>query len=510
MGTVLAVIAAFFIADEPKPAEQTSPADQGAYVVERVVFVPMAEQPEENEPIDEPADEANAPADAPAERWTGAVELPGAELGFSIEITRVGDSGWTGSIDIPLQGVKGLPLSRIARTDTELAFVAELPGAPEANWPKWSLTIGEDGSAEGVLRQSGGEFPTAMRLAGEDEDTGPSLPQEPKPPFAYRTEEVRIDTEAGHTLAGTLVLPDSAAFRPPYATAVFITGSGPQDRDETLLGHKPFAVLADHLARRGIASLRCDDRGFGESTGDFASATTLDFVQDARDQVRFLTGRDEVGTIGLIGHSEGGLAAPFVAAGNDDVDWVVLLAGTGVPGREILIEQTRAIQLAGGAEGDFLDEQSTSQNVIFDALLAGDDETLNDELRSLIILQMQANGVEPNDELVAGMIEQQRAMLTQPWFKTFLTLDPRPTLAKVTQPVLVLNGELDLQVLPDQNVPEIEAALGHNDDVEVRVLPGLNHLFQPAETGAPGEYASIEITFDPGALEIISGWIRRR
>ncbi|MEO0629588.1 MAG: alpha/beta hydrolase, partial [Planctomycetota bacterium] len=336
-------------------------------------------------------------------------------------------------------------------------------------------------------------------------------PQEPKPPFPYRTEDVEIETEMGHTLAGTLTLPDPNAFEPPYATGILITGSGPQDRDETILGHKPFAVLADHLARRGIASLRCDDRGFGESTGDFASATTLDFVDDAAAQVAFLTGRDGVGSIGLIGHSEGGLIAPFVAKDSSDVNWLVLLAGTGVPGREVIIEQSAAIQRASGADEALVLEQKAAMEALYNATLADDMVQAGVSMRRLITVQMRMNGVEPNEQMTETMTAQQmRGLTEQPWLRTFLELDPRPALREVTQPVLVLNGELDLQVLPDQNVPEIEKAMEHNSDVEVRVLPGLNHLFQPAETGSPSEYATIEITFDPGALEIVSGWVRRR
>ncbi len=501
MGPLLALLAALLAPMDASPDDTGRGAPNDA-VVETVAYA--APQP----------DEADAKGQPEPERWTGAVELPGAELGITITIAAesdLPDAAWTGSIDIPMQGVDDLPLSDITRTGSTLAFTAPLPGMPESAWPRWSLTIAEGGAAEGVLRQSGGEFPTTLRLAREGESLGPPRPQQPRPPFPYRTEEVTIETEMGHTLAGTLVLPDPAAFEPPYPTAVLITGSGPQDRDETLLGHKPFAVLADHLARRGIASLRCDDRGFAGSTGDFASATTLDFVEDARAQVAFLADRDEVASIGLIGHSEGGLVAPFVAAENGEVDWLVLLAGTGVPGSEVLIEQSAAIQLAGGADEAWVREHAAAQRRVFDAVLADDLDAAEPAMRELIRMQTAANGIEADDAMLDSMTAQHMHGLTgQPWMRTFLTLDPRPALAKVTQPVLVLNGELDLQVLPDQNVPAIEAALEHNDDVEVRILPGLNHLFQPAETGSPGEYAEIEITFDPGALEIISGWIQRR
>ena len=290
-----------------------------------------------------------------------------------------------------------------------------------------------------------------------------------------------------------------------------ITGSGPQDRDETILGHKPFLVLADHLARRGVASIRCDDRGVGASTGDFQTATTLDFADDVRAQVAFAAGRSDVASSGLIGHSEGALIAPLVAVDTDAVDWLVLLAGPGVPGREVLGRQLVAMAKAEGATDEVnLEEQVRLQQAAFDASLKGDLTSFDAAIRELVEIQLAASGASATEAEIASTVRQQRGVIQSPWFQAFLELDAREPLREVEQPVLVLNGELDTQVLADQNVPAIEAALKHNDDVEVRVLPGLNHLFQPATTGAFSEYAEIEVTFDPGALEIISGWIRRR
>ncbi|MEL6499104.1 MAG: alpha/beta fold hydrolase [Planctomycetota bacterium] len=503
MGTVLALIAALLAPnDSDDRSAEREPSPEA--VVETVAYV--APQPEA-----EPAKDANETS-ADEESWAGIVELPGsAELGITITISLDGDR-WNGSIDIPMQGVDDLPLSDITRDDDTLGFTAPLPGAPESAWPRWSLTINDDGNATGVLRQAGGEFPTTMRLAAEGESLGPNRPQEPKPPFPHTTEEITIETAAGHTLAGTLTIPNEGlADGAAHPLAIMITGSGPQDRDETILGHKPFLVLADHLARRGIASIRCDDRGVGASTGDFQTATTLDFADDVRAQVAFAAGRGDVASIGLIGHSEGALIAPFVAVDTDAVGWLVLLAGPGVPGREVLGRQLVALAKAEGATDEAnLDEQVRLQQAAFDASLAGDTTSFDAAIRELVEIQLAASGASATEAEIASTVRQQRGVIQSPWFQAFLELDAREPLRKVEQPVLVLNGELDTQVLADQNVPAIEAALKHNDDVEVRVLPGLNHLFQPATTGAFSEYAEIEITFDPGALEIISGWIRRR
>ncbi|MEL6795773.1 MAG: alpha/beta fold hydrolase, partial [Planctomycetota bacterium] len=278
-------------------------------------------------------------------------------------------------------------------------------------------------------------------------------------------------------------------------------------------GPEPVMRMADHLARRGIASLRCDDRGVGASTGDFQTATTLDFADDVRAQVAFAAGRSEVASIGLIGHSEGGLIAPFVAVDTDAVDWLVLLAGPGVPGREVLGRQLVALAEAEGVTDEAnLEDQVRLQQAAFDASLAGDTPAFDAAIRELVEIQLAASGASATEAEIASTVRQQRGVIQSPWFQTFLQLDAREPLREVEQPVLVLNGELDTQVLADQNVPAIEAALAEagNTDVEVRVLEGLNHLFQPAANGGFSEYAEIEITFDPAALEIISGWIRRR
>jgi uncharacterized protein len=302
----------------------------------------------------------------------------------------------------------------------------------------------------------------------------------------------------GDTLAGTLTIPQGKG---PFPAVLLITGSGPQDRDESLLGHKPFLVLSDWLTRKGIEVLRADDRGMGKSTGVFGTATTADFATDVEAGVAFLKTRPEVNAkkIGLIGHSEGGIIAPMVAARNPDVGCIVMLAGSGVPGDQILVEQRKLIAEAGGMSKEQAEKEALEERAVLALVVKEKDSP---ELEKDLRAGLEKDVKEP--ELGA-----QVKVLTSPWFRYFLAYDPGPALKKVKCPVLALNGEKDLQVPPDLNLPTISKALteGGNKNFEVVELPGLNHLFQTATTGSPTEYATIEETMSPVVLGKVSEWI---
>jgi len=453
---------------------------------------------------------AAQPEPAKEQRWLGKVQIPGQVIDFVVTIVE-GERGLTGKLDIPVQGLMGGELRTVVREGDELRFDFEIPNQPETVWPRWVVTIDESGkAAKGVLNQSGASFPTTMTLDETGKAEVLKRPQNPTRPLPYREEVVTINA-GEHTLEGTLTLPSREAFGDgPYPGVVMITGSGPQDRDETLLGHKPFLVLSDRLARHGIAALRYDDRGVGKSTGDFATATSLDFADDARVCAELLAARDDIGKVGLIGHSEGGLIAPFVAKGDDKIDFVVLLAAPGVPGREVLVRQSHDIGKAAGVTEAVLGQQAELMNRIYDLLLADADETeIRAELKALVRLQFGV-GPDAQDASITETVEQSFHMLTGPWWRQFLTLDPRPALAEMTQPVLALNGSLDLQVPPDQNLSEIERVFeeaGKSDQLTAVEAPGLNHLFQPTETGSLSEYGEIETTFDESVMDRISDWI---
>jgi pimeloyl-ACP methyl ester carboxylesterase len=324
-------------------------------------------------------------------------------------------------------------------------------------------------------------------------------PQEPKPPFPYRAEEVTFESHAGAAkLAGTLTIPDGKG---PFPAAILLSGSGPNDRNEAVFGHKPFLVLADYLTRHGIAVLRYDKRGIRKPRAEFLQTTPADFADDAEGAFDYLKARPEIDpkAIGLIGHSEGGLEAPMVAARRPDVRFVVLLAGPGVRATELLKAQAAKLARASGAAESAIEQNAQLQDKIFRILT---DEKNDQAAREKIVAAM---GGLPTAQAEA---EQDAS----PWFRFFVFYDPAPTIEKTKCPVLALNGELDLQVPPEQNLPAIEAALtkGGNKDFETMKLAGLNHLLQTAKTGSVMEYSQIEETMSPVALDEVASWIAAR
>jgi pimeloyl-ACP methyl ester carboxylesterase len=423
-----------------------------------------------------------------------------------------------GTISIPMQGVKDLALSDVTGRGPTIRFTLKPAGAPEAAHAKFSWDVAEDGTSKGgLLRQMGQEFTvTAKRLAAGEAAPEMRRPQEPKPPFPYLSEEVEIKVGESHVLSGTLTVPEGKG---PFPGVILVSGSGPQDRDEALLGHKPFLVLADHLTRSGVAVLRYDDRGVGKSTGNFAKATSDDFGVDALAALEFLSRRPEIdaGKVGIVGHSEGGLIASMVAATSDLPRFIVLLAGPGMRGLELLVLQGRLITEASGADAETAARNAAASERVLRAVVDGKtDDAVRRLLREAVEAELAMNAAtkdKPAEERAAmaeQTVQQQAASVLSPWVKRFLAIDPAESLRKVRVPVLAMIGEKDLQVPPKENLEAIRAALsaGGNTKVTLKEMAGLNHLFQTAKTGAPGEYVEIEETFAPAALEAVSGWIR--
>lgn len=440
-----------------------------------------------------------------AGHWEGEIVLPSGVLQVMLDFTAAAD-GWSGAIDIPAQSARGLPLVDIAVDGPRARFTIHgVPGAPTF------AGVLRDGELRGDFTQGAARL--AFRLGREA--VAPTVrPQDPVPPLPYAEEEVTF-THGDVTLAGTLTLPPGPG---PFPAAVLITGSGPQNRDEEIFDHRPFRVLADALSRRGVAVLRADDRGVGGSTGSVSASTSADFAGDALAAIELLGGRADIAVdrIGLIGHSEGGLVAPLAAARSDRVAFVVLLSSPGVPGAEILPLQNRRLAAAAGAEPEALAAQMAVLDEIL-ALLAtdADQATLRPQLEALAWRQLELGGEAARKALgdqAEAVIEQQIDQVLTPWFRYFLRHDPRPTLGRVQVPVLALQGDLDLQVDADQNLPEIERALeaAGNRDVTIRRFEGLNHLLQHAETGTVEEYGQIEETMAPEVLELIGDWIVER
>ncbi|MBI5280052.1 MAG: alpha/beta fold hydrolase [Candidatus Solibacter usitatus] len=422
--------------------------------------------------------------------WEGVIQSVMGKLRIRIHVTRSPDGTLSGKMDSPDQGAFGLPVSSVTFETGVLKWELKMANA------SFEGKLNEAGSEiEGKFKQ-GMELPlTLKRFEGSPE---PNRPQNPKPPLPYRSEDVTFASKAaGVTMAGTLTLPPG---RGPFPAVVLITGSGPQDRDESLMGHKPFLVLSDRLTRGGIAVLRYDDRGVGKSSGSFAKATSADFAEDAEGALEYLQSRPEIDAkrIGLAGHSEGGIIAPMLAARRSGIAFVVLLAGTAVPGADVVLEQGQRMAELAGAPEAARKQGREKQLEIYEALRASkDDAGIEKQLKALL-------GDEP-------AAQAQIRQVLSPWFRYFLFYDPAPALAKLKCPVLVLNGEKDVQVLADQNLPPLEAALkkGGNRDYRIVRLPGLNHLFQTAKTGLPAEYAQIEETMAPSMLEALTLWIRQ-
>jgi len=333
-----------------------------------------------------------------------------------------------------------------------------------------------------------------------------------KKPYPYKEEEVTYkNKDAGISLAGTLTLPSGDA---PFPAVLLITGSGPQDRNETIYNHRPFLLLADYLTRQGIAVLRVDDRGVGKSTEGFSQATSEDFASDVLAGIEYLKARKEINPkqIGLIGHSEGGLIAPMIAAKSPDVAFIILMAGTGLTGEEILYLQGALIFRAMGVSEEDIIKKCQFNEKIFSVLKEEEDSEIAEErLRQMFMEDWEKMSDEEKEQIgdPEAYLKAQLQSLLSPWLKFFLTYDPKPTLSKVKCPVLAINGEKDLQVPPKENLSAIEEALkaGGNQNYTIKEIPNLNHLFQTTQTGVPSEYAKIEETISPVALKIISDWI---
>ena len=430
--------------------------------------------------------------------WIGTLEAGGQKLRLVYHIERSEGGDLSGTMDSLDEGLFGLVLSTVeAGPNGSVRFDFATTGA------EYTGRIREDGSGiEGHFAQRGFRFPLALERT-DAEALKPARPQEPEPPFPYEVEEVRFEnTEAGLLLAGTLTGPPGEG---PHPAVLLISGSGAQDRDEAVFGHRPFFVLADYLTRRGIAVLRVDDRGVGDSEGNIAIATIEDFVTDALAGVAFLQSRPEVAPafIGLVGHSEGASVAPLAANQTDDVAFVVLLAGLGITGRELLELQLITINRASGVPESIIEQRSALQVQLLDiATTAPDDSTAAAQARQALA----------GSGLTAAQIEGQVRALVTPWMKFFLPYDPLPALRELSVPALVLNGSKDTQVPPAENLGPAEQALreGGNPDFTVQELEGLNHLFQTADTGSPAEYTLIEETMSPVAMGLIADWIAER
>ena len=435
--------------------------------------------------------------------WKGVLEVQSQELPIVFNISEK-EGVLSSTMDSPSQGASGLITDSTSYVDSLLTITISKYGINYVGTFDGTSIIGTftQGGAPFSLNLTRGKYKAEAKF------------QEPKEPYPYLSEEIVFTNGKAENikLSGTLTIPTNIK-NPPVA--ILITGSGPQNRNQELLGHKPFLVLSDHLTRRGIAVLRYDDRCTAASEGNYDSATTFDFASDVEAAIAYLRTRNDIidiTKIGLIGHSEGGLIAPMVASEDKKIAFCVLLAAPGISGKEILTTQTRkAMELGGVSEIDIdINEQYSSK--IYEICANYKGEESKNEIINIFGEMRNSSSEMLKSQLTDQVIEQQVNLLTSPWMRTFIKMNPIKYLTEVICPVLAINGEKDFQVVAAINLEEIEKNLksANNNDVTIEELPDLNHLFQTSETGSFSEYASNEETFSPIALEVISDWINDR
>ena len=413
--------------------------------------------------------------------WQGTLSGHGTKLRLGLHIEKTSSGGYATKMDSIDQGAIGIPVKDTTISGQQLTI--ELPELSV----KFVGTLSADGSEIAGTYTRGLERPLTFKRVAKIEEL--ERPQTPKPPFPYKAEEVTYENKvAGVKLAGTLTVPNGAG---PFPAAILITGSGVHDRDESIVGHQPFWILADYLSRHGIAVLRSDDRGVGGSTGDKMAADLPNLAGDVVAATAFLKARKEIAAkhIGVIGHSEGGILGPLAATQSADISFVVMMAGTGVPGEQIILRQIEASARAQGAPADAIGQMLDRQRNLMSIVKDSDAATAAEKLKA------------------AGLQPPQIASVNSVHLRSFLVLDPAPVLAKVKVPVLAVNGAKDLQVSPEQNLGAIRMALSGNSNATVTELPGLNHLFQTCHDCTVTEYAGIQETLAPSVLELISNWV---
>ena len=434
--------------------------------------------------------------------WQGTLKVQALELRVVFHIQSDSTVGFKATLDSPDQGAKGIPVDNVAtHLDSLVLTISAIGGAYEG------VVQPGDSVVIGMWKQRGAALPLDLHRIQALAEI--ARPQEPKPPFPYDAEEVSYENKgAGVTLAGTFTKPYGGG---PFPALLLITGSGPQNRDEELFGHRPFLVIADYLTKRGIAVLRVDDRGTARSSGVFGTATTKDFADDVRAGVDYLKSRSDVNSkkIGLLGHSEGGIIAPMVASTSGDVAFVVMMAGPALRGDQILYLQDSLISSAMGIPSGEITKELRLNRTLYSLIREESDSVmLARKIRSAVEESMSGDSASVgnvNQNAVNTAVKQ----MTSPWFKFFVSYDPLPALEKVECPILALDGSKDLQVPAEPNIEMLQIAFkaSGNKNASSRLLPGLNHLFQKAETGTPLEYAKIEETVNPEALKVIGDWI---
>lgn len=434
--------------------------------------------------------------------WTGNLKVPGMSLQVVFHFENK-NGIYSGTMDSPDQGAFGIVLSSLELEEN--AVVAEIKQGGIVYNGIWQ----ESDSIFGKFSQGGQEFSLNLGRLTKEINTVLNRPQEPKGPFPYSSKEVEVYNKTDNvTLSGTLTIPEGKG---PFPAVILVSGSGPQDRNEEILGHKPFLVLADYLTRNGIAVLRYDDRGVGKSTGNYKNATSLDFSMDAEAVFMFLRKQKKINSkkVGIVGHSEGGMIAPMVASRNKSVAFIVLLAGPGIPIDQLMKIQVQKVPESEGEDLSEIEKGNELTGKIFHILKTEkNDEEARLQLERLFMEEIKNSNAELRESDSIQLFSSLNTYMS-PWFRYFIAFEPEDYLSKTTCPVLAINGDKDVQVTAKENLNAIESILKNagNSNVEIHSMANLNHLFQTSSTGAVSEYRQIEETFSVEVMEIVKKFI---
>ncbi|UAB82818.1 alpha/beta hydrolase [Zunongwangia sp. SCSIO 43204] len=424
--------------------------------------------------------------------WYGSLNIQGTELPLVFHIKKQ-DSTYSSTMDSPKQMAVGLAVAKTTFKNSQLTLEAPAMGIKYTG----DFNPKED-SIKGTFQQGG--LRLALNLSRNNIIQNIKRPQEPKEPFSYHSEEITFYNKHDDiTLAGTLTTPEDLK---KFPVVILISGSGPQNRDEEIMDHKPFLVLSDYLTRHGIAVLRYDDRGVAESEGEYASATSEDLSRDTKAAIKYLQSRKDIkiSKLGLIGHSEGGIIAPLVASKSNEVDFIVLLAGSVIKGKELLLLQKKLIEEKSGISDSIVNRSQEIFQGAYNIIASNSDTdgTLKDELERYF-------KEETNNSMNASQMNKLIENMTSPWMKYFISYDPSTVLKDINIPTLALFGKKDVQVPALENSIALEKL--KNRKIEIIQMDNLNHLFQESETGMPNEYFEIEQTMSPKVMNLISEWI---
>ena len=447
--------------------------------------------------------------------WEGALSIQGTEIPIIFHIKKDSIDKLTATFDSPKQNAYNLPCSDVMITGDSVTLLMKILNGKYAG-----LLSADKKNLTGNWFQSGASFPLTMKKTSDVVSIKEfKRPQTPKQPFNYASEEISyFNADKSIQFGGTITYPLDKPVK-KYPAVLLITGSGRQDRDETIFEHKPFAVIADYLTKQGIAVLRVDDRGMGKTTGDFAAATSADFAKDAEAGIDYLKTLPyiDAGNIGLIGHSEGGMIAPMLASKRKDIKFIVLLAGPGVPIIDLMEKQSVEVMTAGGIPKEQSEQYRPLYKNLVTAVMNEQDTAIALKKATDVFIDWQNKTSKEVVQKITNVTDEKSRTyfiadfingMKSPWFSYFIKFNPADYLSKTNCAVLALNGEKDIQVDAKQNLAGIKSTLPKTTNATIKEMPGLNHLFQHCKACSVDEYGELEETFAPEVLAIISQWIK--